>query len=65
MSMTSERQEPERGALERAARLDWVTWGAAWAMHTRCAECGEVCWCRGRRRERMLCLACFDLKGGR
>ncbi len=60
---------PALTALERAAREAWAHWGEGYALFTRCDGCGEVVHCRGPKRERMLCLTCFDLgvkakKGG-
>lgn len=46
--------------LEQAAFSAWRSWGATWALFTRCAFCGEVTQCRGRSRQRMCCLGCFD-----
>ncbi len=48
-------------SLERAAREAWTRWGDGYALHTACDGCGEVAYCRGPLRERMLCLTCFDL----
>jgi hypothetical protein len=48
-------------AIERTAIRAWKAWGDGFAMFTRCAGCGELADCRGKRRSRMLCLACFDL----
>jgi hypothetical protein len=30
-----------------------------WAMHTSCARCGELRYCHGKSRDRMVCLGCF------
>jgi len=51
--------------MEARARADWILWGSGYAMHTACNCCGEITWCRGRRREWMLCLDCFDVTGGK
>lgn len=48
--------------IEQKARLDWRAWGHAWAMWTCCAHCHEFSYCRGKSREHMLCLDCFDLR---
>jgi hypothetical protein len=47
--------------MEDGARLEWRSWGHAFALFTKCSECGEVVHCRGRKRDRMLCLNCFDV----
>jgi hypothetical protein len=52
-------------ALELATRQAWCEWGHAWAMFTTCSRCGQVQHCKGKSRERMLCLACFDEKAPR
>jgi hypothetical protein len=53
-----------KGAMEKAATLAWSRWGNAWSMATKCSSCGEVKLCKGKRRARMLCLECWDEKGG-
>jgi hypothetical protein len=30
-----------------------------WALYTACSGCGEMRHCRGKTRDRMVCLACF------
>lgn len=47
--------------LAERARIAWLVWGDGWALHTRCDGCGEIHYCRGPERDRMLCLECFDL----
>lgn len=37
----------------------WERWGSAWAMHTACRGCGQVAYCRGRRRAWLYCFRCF------
>jgi hypothetical protein len=49
-------------ALERATIEAWRAWGHAWAMFTACSGCGRVAHCKGKSRERMLCLPCYDEK---
>ncbi len=51
--------------LERQARRAWVDWasgarGGGYAQHQRCDKCGEITYCRGRRKDHMICLPCFD-----
>jgi hypothetical protein len=46
--------------LERLARDAWKRWGDGYALYTVCKRCGRVKHCRGRSRERMLCLDCWD-----
>jgi hypothetical protein len=48
--------------IELGAVAAWKAWGSEWALHTACSGCGEVKPCRGKRRAKMLCLACFDLR---
>ena len=36
-----------------------------WALYTACSRCGDVGYCRGKRREAMLCLECFAALGPR
>lgn len=52
-------------AIEKATLLAWQVWGEGWAMFTRCSRCGEMKHCRGRRRDGMLCITCFDEKAPR
>jgi len=51
--------------LEAAARADWARWGTGYAMFTACSCCGGFLWCRGRRRDWILCLDCYDVTGGK
>ena len=46
--------------LETQATLAWKRWGVAWMRFTRCSGCGEQRQCRGKRKNKMLCLECFD-----
>lgn len=48
-------------ALEQQTRFAWEAWGA-YAKRTFCAGCGELLYCRAKRK-RFLCLACFDQEG--
>lgn len=48
--------------LEAQTIIAWKRWGSSYAMSTTCSSCREVKNCRGKRRSKMLCLACFDLK---
>jgi formylmethanofuran dehydrogenase subunit E len=50
----------KRSALELAALVAWKSWGSEWAMSTICSGCGEMKFCRGKRRAKMLCLDCHD-----
>jgi hypothetical protein len=47
--------------LEHEAVWAWRTWGHAYALYTACSKCGLVKHCRGRSRERMICLDCHSL----
>jgi hypothetical protein len=44
------------------ARLHWR--GLDYRMFTACAACGEMRYCAGRERVRMLCLECFAVDAG-
>lgn len=46
-------------ALEQAAKLAWERWGS-WAKHTVCTGCGRDRYCRAKRKDKWLCLDCFD-----
>lgn len=46
--------------LEQAAVKAWRSWGYAWMLFTSCSRCGEMKVCRGKSRERLVCLDCFD-----
>jgi hypothetical protein len=57
----------ELNTLERDARRLWREWGDGFAMFGRCVVCGRLSdedgrplFVRGRRRGRLVCLACFD-----
>jgi ribosomal protein S27E len=52
---------PPLTALERGARDAWHRWGDGYALYTRCDGCGNIAHCRGRTRDAVLCLTCFDL----
>lgn len=47
-------------SLETQAREAWQRWGAAWAKFTICSGCKQFLYCRGTRKNKMLCLNCFD-----
>lgn len=46
--------------LEAEAKSAWKRWGYAWARFTTCTRCGKYLYCRGTRKNMMLCLECFD-----
>lgn len=46
-------------ALETAVKIAWEAWGQ-YAGHNVCTGCGEMRYCRARRRRQWLCLDCFD-----
>ena len=46
--------------LEELARLAWRQWGHAYSLFTACSRCGEVKYCKGKKRASMLCVGCFD-----
>jgi hypothetical protein len=48
--------------METLARRAWQAWGHAWSMYTACSGCKQVKVCKGKRRDGMLCLECFDEK---
>jgi hypothetical protein len=48
-------------SLETRALIAWKSWGANWGKFTICKKCGESKYCRGTRRDNMICLSCFDL----
>lgn len=45
---------------EQWVKKRWQAWGHVWALYTSCSTCGEVRHCRGKFRDRMRCLECFD-----
>lgn len=47
-------------SLEEQVKRAWQSWGSAWAMYTVCKSCGHYDYCRGRRKNKLLCLQCFD-----
>jgi ribosomal protein S27E len=47
-------------SYELAVTAAWHVWGDGYALYTRCSGCGEIHHCRGKRRERVLCIECFD-----
>jgi formylmethanofuran dehydrogenase subunit E len=46
--------------LETQAKIAWQRWGEAWARFAICSSCGEYVYCRGKRKNKMLCFPCFD-----
>jgi hypothetical protein len=54
------RKDGEMHQLEKAAIMAWRRSGM-WALFTVCTGCGRFTYCRGRTRDRVKCLACFDL----
>lgn len=55
---------PPRSAIERQAAEAWKRWGDGYSLCTVCDSCGEFRPCRGKHRHPMLCLECWDQKGG-
>lgn len=53
-------EKPKPSALEAQARSAWHAWGDNYSAYTSCHACGEVAHCRGVKRDRMLCLECWD-----
>jgi formylmethanofuran dehydrogenase subunit E len=47
-------------SLEEAVRQAWVAWGYVYSGYYLCDGCGEMRYCRARRKSRWLCLDCFD-----
>ena len=47
-------------SLERTVLFAWMAWGSAYRGYYLCAGCGEMRYCRARRKSRFLCLDCFD-----
>lgn len=48
-------------ALDRAARLAWVTWAPYYAQWTICFSCNESRYCRAKQKHsHWLCLDCWD-----
>ena len=48
--------------IEKLALRAWQEWGNEWSMFTRCSRCDQIKVCKGRRRDAVLCLRCFDEK---
>lgn len=46
--------------LETQAKIEWKRWGNAWGKFTFCSGCRQYLYCRGPRKNKLLCLDCFD-----
>jgi hypothetical protein len=46
--------------LETQAKIAWQRWGTSWARFAICSGCSQYVFCRGKRKNKMLCLPCYD-----